>query len=65
MHIWERIGESIREMKMKKVLSLSSPPIPRDQLDRLIEAVCPEEGDARGLEWALNDDGSLDLYTEG
>jgi hypothetical protein len=51
-------------MEMNKVLSLSSPPIPRDQLDRLIEAVCPEEGDARGLEWALNDDGSLDLFTE-
>jgi hypothetical protein len=33
-------------------------------LNRLIEAICPEEGDARGLEWSLNDDGTLDLYVE-
>jgi hypothetical protein len=51
-------------MKMRKIISLSSPPIPKDQLDRLIEAVCPEEGDARGLKWELNEDGILDLYTE-
>jgi hypothetical protein len=30
----------------------------------LIEAVCPEDEDARGLEWSLNDDGTLDLFIE-
>jgi hypothetical protein len=51
-------------MKMKKVLSLSSPPIPKDLLDKLISAVIQEEGRERSLEWVLNDDGSLDLFTE-
>jgi hypothetical protein len=58
------VGYDNNMSKMTKVLSLSSPPLQHDQLDRLIEAVCPEEGDARGLEWSVNDDGELDLYVE-
>jgi hypothetical protein len=45
-------------MKMRKVITLSSPPIPKDQLDKLISAVIQEEGSERSLEWSLNGDGS-------
>jgi len=38
--------------------------MPKDQLDKLISAVIQEDGNERSLEWALNDDGSLDLFTE-
>jgi hypothetical protein len=48
----------------QKVTSFSSPPVPKDLLDKLISAVIPEEGDERSLEWSLNDDGVLDLCTE-
>ncbi len=52
--------------KMTKVVSLSSPPMPKDQLNRLIEAVYPEVGDAKGLEFSFNEkDGSLNLYIDG
>jgi hypothetical protein len=51
-------------MRMKKVVSLSSPPIPKDLLDKLISAVIQEEGHERCLEWSLNEDGVLDLFTE-
>jgi hypothetical protein len=32
-------------MKMKKIVSLSLPPIPKDLLDKLISAVIQEEGE--------------------
>jgi hypothetical protein len=51
-------------MKMKKVVTLSSPPMPKGLLDKLISAVIQEEGNERSLECSLNDDGVLDLYTE-
>jgi hypothetical protein len=50
----------MNEMNMKKVLTFTSPPMPKDQLDKLISAVIQE----RSLEWSLNEDGTLDLYTE-
>ena len=34
-----------------------------NQLDKLMPAVIQEEGNERSLEWSLNDDGTLDLYT--
>jgi hypothetical protein len=49
---------------MKKVATFSSPPMPKDLLDKLIFAVIQEEGNERALEWSLNEDGNLDLYTE-
>jgi hypothetical protein len=42
------------QVKVKKKGRNSHPPQP----------VFPEEGDGKGLEWALNDDGSLDLAIE-
>jgi hypothetical protein len=32
--------------------------------DKLVSAVIQEEGKEQSLEWSLNEDGSLDLYTE-
>jgi hypothetical protein len=52
-------------MNMKKVVTLSSPPKPKDQLDKLISAVIQEEGESNYLEWSVNDKGELDLYEEG
>ena len=49
---------------MRKVITLSSPPLPRDQLDKLIEAVCPPDGESNYLEWPVNDSGELDLFEE-
>ena len=51
-------------IEMKKVASFSSPPMPKDLLDKLISAVIQEEGRERSLEWSLNDDGTLDLFME-
>jgi hypothetical protein len=34
------------------------------KINKLIIAVIQEEGNERSLEWSLNDDGVLDLYTE-
>ena len=34
-----------------------------NQLNKLMPAVIQEEGNERSLEWSLNDDGTLDLYT--
>ena len=51
-------------MNMKKVATFTSPPMPKDLLDKLISAVIQEEGNERALEWSLNEDGGLDLYTE-
>ena len=39
--------------------------MPKDQLDKLISTVIQEDGRERSLEWLLNEDGSLELYTEG
>jgi hypothetical protein len=36
----------------------------RDLLDKLISAVIQEEGNERSLEWSLNEDGGMDLFTE-
>jgi hypothetical protein len=49
---------------MKKVVTFSSPPLPKDQLDKLISVLIQEEGSKWSLEWALNDDGTLDISTE-
>jgi hypothetical protein len=49
------------KMKMKKVVSMSSPPMPKEVLDKLISAVIQEDGNER---WSLNEDGSLDLHSE-
>ena len=57
-------GVNHKIMNMKKVVTLFSPPIPKDQLDKLISAVIQEEGNELSLEWSLNDDGSLDLAIE-
>jgi hypothetical protein len=38
--------------------------MPKDLLDKLISAVIQEEGNERSLEWSINNDGVLDLYTE-
>ena len=51
-------------MKMKKVVIFSSPPMPKDLLDKLIPAIIQEEGKERSLERSLNEDGSLDLDLE-
>jgi hypothetical protein len=40
--------------------TLSSPPLVRDQLDKLIEAVCPPEGQENYLEWFVSEKGELD-----
>jgi hypothetical protein len=57
-------GESEITLEMKKVVTFSSPPLPKDQLDKLISALIQEEGSKWSLEWALNDDGTLDIFTE-
>jgi hypothetical protein len=49
---------------MKKVVTLSSPPLPKDQLDKLISAVIQEDGESNFLEWTVNEKGELDLYEE-
>ena len=49
-------------MKMRKVVSFSLPR--KDQMDKLIDAVCPPEGETNYLEWSVNDSGELDLYEE-
>jgi hypothetical protein len=50
--------------KMKKVLTFTSPPIPKDLLDKLISAVIQEDGETNYMEWSVNDKGELDLYSE-
>jgi hypothetical protein len=57
-------GESEITLEMKKVVTFSSPPLPKDQLDKLISALIQEEGSKWSLEWSLNDDGTLDIFTE-
>jgi hypothetical protein len=52
------------DLKMRKVLTLSSPSIPKEQLDMLIETVIQEEGNERMIEWLVNDDGGLDLFVD-
>ena len=49
-------------MEMEKVLTLSSPALPKYQLDKLISIVIQEEGNERMIEWSLNDNGELDIY---
>jgi hypothetical protein len=49
-------------LEMKKVVTVPSPPLPKDQLDKLISAVIQEEGSKWSLEWALNDDRTRDIY---
>jgi hypothetical protein len=49
---------------MKRAVTFSSPPLPKDQLDKLISALIQEKGSRWSLEWALNDDGTLDIFTE-
>jgi hypothetical protein len=56
-------GESEITLEMKKVVTFSSPPLPKDQLDKLISALI-QEGSKWSLEWSLNDDGTLDIFTE-
>jgi hypothetical protein len=46
-------GESEITLEMKKVVTFSSPPLPKDQLDKLISALIQEEGSKWSLEWAL------------
>jgi hypothetical protein len=41
-----------------------NPPLQRDQLDKLIEAVCLPEGESNYLEWSVNEKGELDLFEE-
>jgi hypothetical protein len=57
-------GESEITLEMKKVVTFSSPPLPKDQLDKLISALIQEERSKWSLEWTLNDDGTLDIFTE-
>ena len=57
-------GESEITLEMKKVVTFSSPPLPKDQLDKLISALTQEKGSKWSLEWALNDNGTLDIFTE-
>jgi hypothetical protein len=57
-------GESEITLEMKKVVTFSSPPLPKSQLDKLISALIQEEGSKWSLEWALNDNGTLDIFTE-
>jgi hypothetical protein len=57
-------GESEITLELKKVVTFSSPPLPKDQLDKLISALIQEEGSKWSLEWSLNDDGTLDIFTE-
>ena len=53
------------DMDMKKILTLSSPPLPRSVLDKLIGVVIQDEGNERALEWSVNEeDGTLDLDQE-
>jgi hypothetical protein len=56
--------ESEITLEIKKVVTFSSPPLPKDQLDKLISALIQEEGSKWSLEWTLNDDGTLDIFTE-
>lgn len=49
---------------MKKVLSLTSPPMPKAQLDKLISTVIQEKGNESTLEWLINDEGGLDLFVD-
>jgi hypothetical protein len=48
-----------------EVVTFTSPPMPKDLLDRLIETVIQDEGNERSMEWLLNEDGTLDLFIEG
>jgi hypothetical protein len=57
-------GESEITLEMKKVVTFSSPPLPKDQLDKLISALIQEEGSKWSLEWTLNDDGTLDIFAK-
>lgn len=56
-------GESEITLEMKKVVTFSSPPLPKVELDKLISALIQEEGSRWSLEWALNGDGTLDIFT--
>jgi hypothetical protein len=57
-------GESGITLGMKKVVTFSSPPLPKHQLNKLISALIQQEGSKWSLEWALNDDGTVDIITE-
>jgi hypothetical protein len=57
-------GESEITLEMKNIVTFSSPPLPKDQLDKLMSALIQEERSKWSLEWALNDDGTLDIFTE-
>ena len=53
-------GHSHKE-KMRKVVSFSLPE--KEQMVRLIDAVCRPDGKSKYLEWSVNDEtGELDLY---
>lgn len=47
------------DLNMRKVITLSSPPLPKEQLYKLIEPVIQEEGNEKMIEWSVNDDGDL------
>jgi hypothetical protein len=49
---------------MKKVVTFSSPPMPKDQLDKLISTFIQEEGRTNLMEWSVNEMGELDLFEE-
>jgi hypothetical protein len=51
-------------MNWVKIVSLSSDSLPKDVMDKLVNAVCPEEGKEKCLQWELHDNGRLDLYVE-
>ena len=51
-------------IKIRKVITFTSPPMPKELLDKLISAVIQEEGNEPSLEWSFNEDGTLDLFAE-
>jgi hypothetical protein len=51
-------------MRTKKVITFTSPPMPKDLLDKLITTVIQEEGQTNYVEWSVNKKGELDLYEE-
>lgn len=50
-------------LRMRRVVSFCLPK--RKQMERLIDAVCPPEGESNYLEWSVNEEtGELELYEE-
>jgi hypothetical protein len=51
-------------VQMRKVVTFSSPLMPKELLDKLTFAVVQDGGKEKMIEWSLNDDGTLDLSME-